>query len=399
MAGFRVGNVPVWVVHRADRGKFTLVWDDPKTGKRRRKTIDARTRNAAYVAAGELRAKLSNPDPVDCETGDPWTWDRFCTRYREKLLATSSANQGKWKTVSELVSQEFDRRGIDPYLKHIDREFLESVADRLRTDRGNAESTVRSAIATLRSGLNYAAGFGWMPPVPRLVELGRQEQRSAEMRGRPLTTEEFERILAQVRRHKITKHHPHDWDALLRALWLGGLRISEALSLHRRSAVCHRPVDLFTRRPKILFLSSQKNRRDQRVAITPDFAEFLRKESNRGDGYFFSPAGPRSQYATSKAVGRVLTALAKKARVTTAPDHYATAHDLRRSFARRWASRVMPPVLQHLMRHSSIETTLKFYVGSDADAMASAIRESWERSGCDHVNVACEEAGEAVSDR
>jgi len=31
---------------------------------------------------------------------------------------------------------------------------------------------------------------------------------------------------------------------------------------------------------------------------------------------------------------------------------YASAHDLRRSFGTRWAKRVMPVVLQKLMRHS-----------------------------------------------
>jgi hypothetical protein len=34
---------------------------------------------------------------------------------------------------------------------------------------------------------------------------------------------------------------------------------------------------------------------------------------------------------------------------------YASAHDLRRAFGLRWSSRVMPAVLQQLMRHESIE--------------------------------------------
>ena len=41
-----------------------------------------------------------------------------------------------------------------------------------------------------------------------------------------------------------------------------------------------------------------------------------------------------------------------------------SAHDLRRSFGERWASRLMPQVLKELMRHESIETTLNFYVGT-----------------------------------
>jgi len=45
---------------------------------------------------------------------------------------------------------------------------------------------------------------------------------------------------------------------------------------------------------------------------------------------------------------------------------YASAHDLRRAFGERWAARLMPAQLKELMRHESIETTLRFYVGTDA---------------------------------
>ena len=59
---------------------------------------------------------------------------------------------------------------------------------------------------------------------------------------------------------------------------------------------------------------------------------------------------------------------------------YASAHDLRRSFGTRWASRVMPVVLQELMRHSSIATTLRFYVASNAAKTAADL---WGRYSLD----------------
>ena len=52
---------------------------------------------------------------------------------------------------------------------------------------------------------------------------------------------------------------------------------------------------------------------------------------------------------------------------------YASAHDLRRSFGTRWAKRVMPAVLQKLMRHSAIETTLRYYADIDADDLAEGL--------------------------
>src|SRR5690606_25003806 len=49
----------------------------------------------------------------------------------------------------------------------------------------------------------------------------------------------------------------------------------------------------------------------------------------------------------------------------------ATAHDLRRAFGTRWSKRVMPAMLQKLMRHASIETTMKFYVEHNADDVSA----------------------------
>ena len=48
----------------------------------------------------------------------------------------------------------------------------------------------------------------------------------------------------------------------------------------------------------------------------------------------------------------------------------ASIHDLRRSFGSRWAKKVMPAVLQRLMRHADIGTTMRYYVDLDADELA-----------------------------
>ena len=72
---------------------------------------------------------------------------------------------------------------------------------------------------------------------------------------------------------------------------------------------------------------------------------------------------------TSARAGRVISEVGKVAKVLVnkADDKYASAHDLRRSFGTRWASRVKPATLQLLMRHRSIETTMKYYVCQDSD--------------------------------
>ena len=64
--------------------------------------------------------------------------------------------------------------------------------------------------------------------------------------------------------------------------------------------------------------------------------------------------------------------------VNKADGKFASAHDLRRAFGTRWASRVRPATLQLLMRHRSIETTLKYYVAQDADEVGD---ELWRNYG------------------
>ena len=52
---------------------------------------------------------------------------------------------------------------------------------------------------------------------------------------------------------------------------------------------------------------------------------------------------------------------------------FASAHDLRRAFGERWSMKVMPHALMQLMRHESMETTLKFYVGRNAEKVAETV--------------------------
>ena len=77
------------------------------------------------------------------------------------------------------------------------------------------------------------------------------------------------------------------------------------------------------------------------------------------------------------------SAIGRRAKVVVnkAEGKFASAHDLRRSFGTRWASKVKPATLQLLMRHKSIETTLKYYVAQDADDVADELwREHSSRS-------------------
>lgn len=57
-----------------------------------------------------------------------------------------------------------------------------------------------------------------------------------------------------------------------------------------------------------------------------------------------------------------------------------SAHDLRRSFGERWSARVLPPLLMALMRHENIETTLRYYVGRNAQSLTQAVWDGYRQT-------------------
>jgi hypothetical protein len=78
---------------------------------------------------------------------------------------------------------------------------------------------------------------------------------------------------------------------------------------------------------------------------------------------------------STKRVSRYISAIGEQAGVIVneAEGKFASAHDLRRSFGTRWASRVKPPTLRLLMRHKSIDTTMDYYVDLDSDDVAAEL--------------------------
>jgi integrase len=92
----------------------------------------------------------------------------------------------------------------------------------------------------------------------------------------------------------------------------------------------------------------------------------------RGDGKPGRPAVHR--------VSKIISAIGEKAKVRVDVKKTASAHDLRRAFGERWAARLMPAQLMELMRHESIETTLSYYVGRNAERTAAILWHEHEKS-------------------
>ncbi len=207
------------------------------------------------------------------------------------------------------------------------------------------------------------------------------------MKGGALVGEQFDRMIAAV--PKIRTKDAAEWQRYLTGLWLSGLRLQESVALSWDSDATF-AVDLSGRRPRFKIKGeAQKSGQDELLPMTPDFAELLlRTPENQRRGRVFrlnevnlvkdesgKPVVKTGSPITAHSIGQLVAKIGEKAGVVVnaVEGKTASAHDLRRTFASRWAKRVAPAILQKLMRHASIQTTMGYYVDLDVDEMADEL--------------------------
>ncbi len=74
-------------------------------------------------------------------------------------------------------------------------------------------------------------------------------------------------------------------------------------------------------------------------------------------------------------------------RVSKTVKLFAGAHDLRRAFCSHWARKVMPAILQKLVRHAHISTTMSFYVCLTADEIGADLWADYWKQGNKPGNI------------
>jgi integrase len=148
------------------------------------------------------------------------------------------------------------------------------------------------------------------------------------------------------------------WRLLISTAWHTGMRRGELLALEWSGENETPWLDLARGR---VWLPAEwcKADADSWLPLHPDLLANLTSQALPSGPVFTLSASPNE-------VSRSFTKIALAAGVPI------TLHDLRRSFGSRYASKVPAQVLQRLMRHSSISTTLKYYVDLD-DALEEAI--------------------------
>lgn len=368
-------DITVRLINR--KRKFFYMRAELPDGTRQERSTGVRVggpkqrREAERVAAvweAELReGRFKAPSKV--------TWTEFTDRYeREALSGLAERTAQKVATTFSQVAEILNPR----LLADVTTERLSHFQTVLR-DRGRAEDTIKGSLAHLKAALRWAGNMGLLNTVPKFV-MPKRAKGAKAMKGRPITGEEFERMLS-VLPLVVGETASESWRHLLRGLWWSGLRLEESLNLTWDSPDTIR-IDTSGRYVMLrIGADNEKGHRDRLYPVAPEFADMVLavSEADR-TGHFFRPLGKRGSVLTYHTVSKTITAIGERANVVVDADggktKYASAQDLRRAFGFRWSERVMPAQLKELMRHETITTTMTYYVGRNAEATAARLYEA-----------------------
>ncbi len=382
------GEIKVYVVEFGDRPRYQLQWRDPITQRKRTKSTNikrtglARERKQAERLAAELESQLlAGAGGLPSRLG----WAEFRERYEREVVPGLAKQTGvKIRVVFDRVAKELN----PSRLRDITEARLSHLVVVLR-EGGVAETTIAAYLAHLKATLNWAVRqklLAARPAFPKVHRLKKSNGRP--MKGRAITTEEFERMLKAVP-GVVGQAAAQSWKRYLEGLWTSGLRLGESLDLWWDRPEKILPIFPKDGRPMLQVPGElEKGNADRLLPVAPEFAMLLDGTPERErTGPVFCLEGRLGHYRewqVSKIVSKIGKAAGVKVYVNPKDPEkvkYASAHDFRRAFGVRWAARLMPAQLMELMRHESIETTLRFYVGTDAQRTAEAAWAAFEAHG------------------
>lgn len=342
-----------------DRPNFTLYFDDPATGKEVTKSAGTADRGAAERAAERWERELQDFRGVD---DDGWEWmverffaERMATR-RKATRSTVGTSLKRYRTTMQPES-----------VADVTTDSLSRFAAKAGTTL--EATTVAKDLRHLKLFLRWCASLGAIRSAPYVPLLKSGKRRF--MRGRALTEMEYRKMLRLA--------PSEDRRRFVALLYLSGFRVEEAavLSWDEPPIIVDLDAKPF---PQVLFYGAdedgQKSGNDEAWPMPPDLAAWLSRTPRKKRTGLVAPLSVRNRADISKGIA----AIGKSAGIVTyaATGKHASAHDLRRTFGTRWAIKVPPVVLQKLMRHATIQTTMKYYVNLEASTVASVL---WNVNG------------------
>lgn len=352
--------------------KFLYLRYVDEDGRQHHRSSGEKNRAKAERVAARWERELRDAGGIHISTD----WAAFRMRYEQEHLSGLSVRTSQ-KAASVLNSIETNLKPGSP--SDLTASTISKLVAKMRAD-GAEEATIEGHMAHLGAALRWGKRVGILDRVPNIPVMKRSRSKSGKvMKGRPLTLSEFHEMLEHTMQ-VVGEARAKDWIFFQRGLWLSGLRLEESLNLWWKRGN-HLWVSLDGKYPMFgIPADFEKGNKDRLLPMAPEFADFLRAvPDDQRQGRVFDLPSSRGRHKGRQLnvqwASTILSQIGEAAGIVV--DHrtqkYASAHDFRRSFGLRWAMKVMPAVLKELMRHESIETSMRYYVGEQANATAEII--------------------------
>jgi integrase len=339
-------RIRVWVQEFMDRPHLVLQWHDPDTGKRKSRSAETADPALAEDRRADLESDLNNGRYQEASR---MTWERFRELFEaEYLPGVRPLTRDRYGDVFNCFEECCRPRLLAGITARTATAFLAAMRQRpgkARGSTGMAANTMDNYLMLLQTALRWAVRQKFLAALPEFPSV-----KVPKKRPQPVPVESFERLLA--------KAPSEEWRALLLTGWLAGLRVGELYALEWEHSEAAPWLDLAADR--IHFPAEfVKAVEDQWLPVDPELREALEALPRQGRKVFALTSARGSRMALSTVSDRIIR-MAKKAGVKL------TAHALRRGFGCRYAGKVPAQVLQRLMRHSDIHTTMGYYANVDA---------------------------------
>jgi len=367
------GSIKVWVTWFRDRGCYVLQWLDPETGKRKSQSADTDLLDVARMKATVLEADLNRGFHKEVSR---ISWEKFRQRFEAEYFPNCRPST---ITVFTTVFNHFERLCAPTSLRSITAQTISRFAAACRKLPGKLDKegwspwTVKVRLQFLRTALLWACAQKLILDCPAFPDI-----RVPKTKPRPVPAEPVERLLDKA-------------DPQLRVYllcgWLAGMRRNEALALEWEETDKAPWLDLKRRR---IWLPAGfvKSVEDQWIPLDPVLVEALASLPREGAKVFRFLRAATGLPVSPSGMSLLITKLAKAAGVKL------SMKILRKGFGSRYAGKVPAQVLQKLMRHANISTTMDFYCSID-HAVEEAV---WEQrnDSCNKPASKTEDGSEGV---
>lgn len=352
-------RIKVTVRRFPDRKALQLRWTDPVTGKARTQSAETSDKSEAEEKRADLEYQLNHglhSEPLKV------TWAAFRGAFEAEYLPNVRKNTRRcYADALDLFEEIAAPKQLASLTARQASAFVAGMRAFAVPRRGGITAYKSSTIATnvqyLKGALSWAVRQGLLAELPEFPAI-----RTMPPTPQPVPAELYERLRGATNRVQLL--------AYFSCAWLAGLRRNEAYHLQWEQSEDKPYLDLGRRR--VVFPAiSVKGARDQWVPLCDELRAELEALPRQGQGVFRFGCCAENMSA-------IVERVAKRARVRL------SYKSLRRGFGCRYAARVPAQVLQRLMRHADINTTLRFYCGMD-EAVEAAVFGAGNSQGNTHA--------------